>query len=254
MTTATDSTTSHWIELAETLGQLGCDILDGKSLTHTSKGFLEPKVLAIVLMSRALSNFKGAITLLTNNLIVEARVLVRCCYENAFWIVGLNTEGDKFAEKMLHADVRSKRTRAEFLFSREGVKLSADIEKKLRSQMRAMKKKYPKTRPLNPQEVALDGVLRDAYLVYSQLSADAAHPSLESLNRHIVRLPNNERILDVVPALKELEVLQTWDFVCNAMLATCASVNEILGGTPAGQKLWGIADRYQALTKTIRLK
>jgi Family of unknown function (DUF5677) len=190
---------SEWIEFAETLGQLGYDIIGGKRITHTAKGFLEPKVLSITLLSRALSNFRGAIILLTNGLVVEARILVRSCYENLFWIGGLIAEGDKFAQKMLHADVKSKHARVEFIFE-QGIKLSEKLEKKLRAQMRDMKKKSPKPQPLHPQDVALGGVLRDGYLIYSQLSADAAHPSLESLNRHIVRLPNNERIIDVVPA------------------------------------------------------
>jgi hypothetical protein len=55
----TNTTNAHWIELAETLGQLGCDILSGKPLTLTSKGFLDPKALAITLMSRALSGASG---------------------------------------------------------------------------------------------------------------------------------------------------------------------------------------------------
>jgi len=65
-----------------------------------------------------------------NDLIVEARILVRCCYENAFWIVGLNAEGDKFAEKMLQADVKSRQARVEFIFSGEGVELREDVKKR----------------------------------------------------------------------------------------------------------------------------
>jgi len=241
---------SEWIEFAETLGQLGYDIIGGKPITHTAKGFLEPKVLSIALLSRALSNFRGAIILLTNGLVVEARVLVRSCYENLFWIGGLIAEGDKFAEKMLHADVKSKQTRVEFIF-KQGITLSEKVEKKLRAQMHEMKKKSPKPQPLHPQEVALGGVLRDGYLIYSQLSAGAAHPSLESLGRHIIRMPNNQRIIEVVPACKDVELTQTWDWACNAVLGICVGVNQMLEGTPAGLRLWEIADRYEALKKSL---
>lgn len=240
---------SEWIEFAETLGQLGYDIIGGKPITHTAKGFLEPKVLSISLLSRALSNFRGVIILLTNGLMVEARILVRSCYENLFWIGGLIAEGDKFAQKMLHADVKSKQARVEFIF-KQGIKLSEKVEKKLRAQMHDMKKKSPKPQPLNPQEVALGGVLRDGYLIYSQLSADAAHPSLESLNRHIIRMPDDERIIDVVPVYKDVELTQTWEWACNAMLGICVGVNQMLEGTPAGLRLWEIADRYEALTRS----
>lgn len=97
--------------------------------------------------------------------------------------------------------------------------------------------------------MALGGVLRDGYLIYAQLSADAAHPSLESLNRHITRLPNNEGIIDVVPASKDVEITQTRDWACNAMLGICVGVNQMLEGTPAGLRLWEIADRFEALKK-----
>jgi len=128
---------SEWIEFAETLGQLGYDIIGGKPITHTAKGFLEPKVFSVTLLSRTLSTFRGASILLTNGLVVEARVLVRSCYENFFWIGGLIAEGDKFAQKMLHADVKSKQTRAEFIF-KQGIQLSEKVEKNLRAQMRDM--------------------------------------------------------------------------------------------------------------------
>jgi hypothetical protein len=59
-------------------------------------------------------------------LVVEARVLVRSCYENFFWIGGLIAEGDKFAKKMLHADVKSKQTRAEFIYQGECAEGSAN--------------------------------------------------------------------------------------------------------------------------------
>ena len=99
--------------------------------------------------------------------------------------------------------------------------------------------------------MALGGVLRDGYLIYAQLSADAAHPSLESLNRHITRLPNNEGIIDVVPASKDVEITQTRDWACNAMLGICVGVNQMLEGTPAGLRLWEIADRYETLKKAL---
>jgi hypothetical protein len=177
--------------------------------------------------------------------VVEARILVRSCYENAFWVVGLNKKRDKFAKKMLHAEVKSRQKRGELIFKH--MELPEVDMKKLRGQMREMTKKYPKPQPLNAQEAALDAVMHHGYFIYSQLSADAAHPSFDSLNRHLVQLANDERVLDFEPAPKEGEIAQTWDWACKAMLATCVGVNEILGGTPAGLKLREIADRYQVL-------
>jgi hypothetical protein len=244
---------SRWLQLAESIGQLGYDILDeGPKLTVTPKGFLEPRVLAIALMSRALSNFKGVIILLTNSLIVEARILVRCCFEDAFWLLGLRAEGDEFARKMLYADARSKKTRGELIFNNINVEISEETEKRLRAQMRRLNKQFPKARPLDPSKVALEGIFRDGYLIYSQLSADAAHPTLESLHRHIGRVEgSDERIIEVVPPDRPAEVVQTWGWACHAMLATCVVVNEIFGGTPAGHKLLGIAEQVATTLNNV---
>jgi hypothetical protein len=78
----------------------------------TEKRFADPKVAAIMLMSRTLSNFRGVF-----------------------------------------------------------------VEKRLREQLREINRKWHHAKPLSPKDVALEGLLRDGYLIYSQLSADAAHPT-----------------------------------------------------------------------------
>src|SRR5437868_2272828 len=64
-----DNLKLQWSELADTLGQTGLDILGGAPVTVTEKRFAEPKVLAIMLMSRTLSNFRGVFTLIENCLV-----------------------------------------------------------------------------------------------------------------------------------------------------------------------------------------
>ena len=227
---------SQWTQLADTIGQTCLDILGEKPVTVTEKRFADPRVLAIMLASRALSNFRGVFTLIENNLVVEARVLVRCCFENAFWIAGLLAEGDKFAKKMLQDEMRSRRARGEWAFS-TSIRLSEEVEQRLREQLREINKKWPDAKPLSPKDVALSGLLRLGYGIYSQLSADAAHPTVTSLNCHIGRTEDGETFIDVVPRPNEDEVITTWDWACNAMLGTTVGVNQILGGTPSGQRL-----------------
>jgi len=238
---------SQWSDLADKLGQTGLDILAGAPVTVTEKRFREPKILAIMLMSRTLSNFRGVFALIENGLLVEARILVRCCFENAFWIVGLLSEGDNFVTEMLHDEIKSRHTRAEMVLRKKEL-LSEDAEGRLREQLRVMKKKYPDATPLSPKDVALRGLLRDGYLIYSQLSADAAHPTMSSLHRHVgCNNRKGEMLIEVVPKLTNDEIIITWSWACNAMLGTCVAVNQILGGTPAGLTLEQLADSYQSL-------
>jgi hypothetical protein len=248
--------TNHpeWNDLAHAMGQLGCDILDGPDVT-TENGLSEPKVLAIMLLSRTLSNLQGVITLLNSGLVVEARILVRCCFENAFWIAGLLAQGDEFVTQMRQDDERSRRAHGELLLSE---KLPEDSEIRLRKELRLIKQRWPqgKLQSLQAKDVAWRGILREGYHIYSQLSLDAVHPSITALLRHYDHAGQHEENgktvlgINVVPAPSEGEVTTTWDWACSAVLRACAGVNDILGGTPAGQQLGELADRHQALTRS----
>src|SRR5262252_10929097 len=113
-----DTLKRQWTELADTIGQTCLDILGGVPVTVTEKRFEDPKVLAIRLASRALSNFRGVFVLIENRLVVEARILVRCCFENAFWIAGLHADGEAFARKILQDEMKSRQTRGEWVLSK----------------------------------------------------------------------------------------------------------------------------------------
>lgn len=243
---------ARWTQLADTIGQTCLDILGGVPVTVTEKRFVDPKVLALMLASRALSNFRGVFILIENGLVVESRILVRCCFENAFWIAGLQAKGDGFVKKMLEDEMRSRRVRGEWVLTKKP-QLSGEVEKRLREQLKLINKNSDKAKSLSPKDVALSGLLREGYGIYSQLSADAAHPTVTSLNRHVGRSDKgHEALIDVVPAPKDEEIITTWDWACNAMLGVSVGVNEILGGAPAGQGLLDLADRYQALTTRPR--
>jgi Family of unknown function (DUF5677) len=180
---------------------------------------------------------------------VEARILTRCCFENLWWIGSLQDKGDEFVKTMFHDDARSRRVRGEFIL-REAYELDEKVEQRLRAQLHDINKKLPKNKSLSPKDVAEDSVLRHAYLIYSQLSADAGHPTFSSLNRYIGRFGEDGetvRGIDIAPPPKEDEVTQTLDWACNAMVGVCVGVNQIVEGTHTGLKLLEIADEYQAL-------
>src|SRR5215831_17337781 len=86
--------------LCERLGQTALQIASQCDITITERGFAEPKILALTLLCRTLSNFKGTVSLIESNLVVEARVLARCCFENLFIVGGLYENGLAFTERM----------------------------------------------------------------------------------------------------------------------------------------------------------
>jgi hypothetical protein len=239
----------QWTELADTIGQTCLDVLGGAPTTLTEKRFADPKVLAIMLTSRSLAHFKGVFTLIEAGLVVEARILVRCCFENGFWMASLIERGDKFVKEMLQDEMRSRRVRGELVLSKKP-QLAEAVERRLREQLRLIKMHWEKAKSLSPKDVSLRSVLNDGYLIYLQLSADATHPTVTSLSRHIGRANKlGEELIEVAPPAKDSEVIQTWDWACNALLGIAVAINQLLGGTPAGQTLGAVADRYQALAK-----
>jgi Family of unknown function (DUF5677) len=188
----------------------------------TEKQFADPKILVLALLCRTISNFEGIIALAKLGLIVEARTLTRCCYESLFFIGGLIEKGDEFVSAMYQDELASIRSRANFLLETQWQENNETLEKfgkGLRERLEEMKKRWPKAKFLNPKEAAKSGVIVDAYLLYSQFSADAAHPSLRALKRHLVRHEENGEPLlglNVKPVIKETEIADTMNLACNA--------------------------------------
>jgi hypothetical protein len=243
------TTKEAWLEFAEKLRGIAYCILGEAQIAETEKGATDPKVIAATLLIRTLSNFRGAIVLASEGRVVEVRVLARCCFENNFWIAELAARGDAFVREMHDDESKSRKARGEFILS-EGFRLDEQVEERLKAQLRTINKRSPQARFLNPKDVARAGPMAQGYIFYSQLSSDAAHPTMASLNRYIGRFEENGetvRGFDCDPPAKEAEIVQTVDWACLALIGACVGVNQILEGTPTGQELANIADEWQAL-------
>lgn len=242
--------------LAPKLLHTATDILATTELQFGPRGAAEVNVLAVTLLARTISNMRGVITLLQVGLVVEARVLTRCCIENELWIAGLVSEGDKFVDRMMHDELKSRQMRGEALFASSGRDtLSADDRgKKLRDWLRETKAAHPDAHMLVPKQVAKTTTsIGDVYILYSQLSSDAAHPSVAALNRHIVPSDDSDhpemRGLDVLPPPRPEEIDDTLELACMALLGACVGTSQLLGGTPGGEVLNALADEYLALSR-----
>ena len=128
---------------------------------------------------------KGVIALARQGLVVEARTLARSCYENSFLVAGLIEKGELFVEEMYDDEVKSMRSRGEFVLE-DGVE--HEMTKQLRARLDQLKAQRPKAKLLLTERGAKGQLMPRAYLFYSQLSSDAAHPSITALKRHMVRI------------------------------------------------------------------
>lgn len=240
----------RWFAFSDKLLETAHAIFGEAEAPITARGASEPKVLALALLARSISNFKAVVILAQQGMVVEARIVARNCYENLLWVGGLAAEGDGFVKAMFDDESKSKVGRGELILGR--YQLNDEVEARLRAQLRQLNKRPKPAKSLNPKGVAQAGPLEHAYVVYSQLSADAAHPSLTALARYIGRAEEDGqtvRVIDVNPLPKPGEIATTMDWACNALIGVSVGVNQILEGTPAGQRLLPLADEYQSLTK-----
>src|ERR1700677_309575 len=136
-----------WIAFAEKLLALCLEIQSAADVQITEKLFAEPKILALALLCRSFRNLKGVIALASEGLVVEARTLARSCYENSFLVAVLIEKGESFVEEMYDDDVKSMRSRGEFVLE-DGAE--QDMAQKLRARLDQLKAQRPKDKLPNP--------------------------------------------------------------------------------------------------------
>lgn len=245
-------------QFAQKLMDVSIGIIGDAKVDVTLLWAKEPKVLALALLSRTLTNFKGTIVMLQQELVVEARTLVRCCLENLIYIGALQEDGSKFVDLLLQDEAASRRQRGKFLLARSArLGKEEGWEKMVAEYLEKQEKKYPKAKFLRPKEVAEGTVIQDAYICYSQLSGDSAHTSVSSLGLHLGREEEDGAIflrLTVAPEAKPERIYDTLDQVCETLIGVCIAANEIVGGTPAGEGLRAIFEEFVAMRAAHRLK
>jgi hypothetical protein len=120
---------------------------------------------------------------------------------------------------------------------------SLKTQEKLAAWMKESGKRFKDAKQLNPMGVALRTDIGRSYIFYEQLSSDAAHPSLDALNRHVVPHTKEEvGGIDVDPVPRDAEIVETLEYLCMAVIGVLVGVNQIIGGTEGGNALNWLAD------------
>jgi hypothetical protein len=205
-------------------------------------------VVALAVLS--LGHFRAICHLLEIGLMVEARTLTRCIFENRFIQGGLADGGDEFVQKMVDAAAQSRQSRGSWVLAwldeQEG---ESSYEEDLRKMLDNLRTLYPKPRAINFAEITSDSSLKNAYLWYKQLSSDAAHPSLEALSRHISKQADDGGLLvSVELAASDKDILDTIEWACQALMGVIVGTNQIAGPVKAGEKLAALFDEFIFLT------
>lgn len=247
---ANSNKSAAWLALGHKLLNVCEGILQQTNFAQEDKHASNQKIVALTLMCRSANNFAGARLLVENGFIVEARALVRCCLENFFWIGGLTAKGDDFIKEVILDDAANRlKSGANLLQWAKKRPEEVDFERKLDAFIAKLKVENPRPSTIRHKNVTDAAEIGDAYIIYSELSRDAAHPSATSLSRHLIEDPLGvaDLTLSGKPLVDPEEEVQTIEFGCLALLGVCVGTNDLVGGTEPGKQLAELCEDYKAL-------
>ncbi len=210
----------------------------------------KPETIALALLSRTISNFNAAMTLLHTDIIMEARAIVRCMFENQLWIGALIEKKSKFVDEMLSDEAFNRTALGKVtmeLSHRHGADMNSEGAEKLRTVLRQIAKDFQRRKKLSTLAVASQSALELSYVPYLRVSHDALHCSVTALARHLSREGKNGTLrfyLNAHPNSEPGEKRQTILLACSALIGAAIGANQILGGTPAGPHLTNLTDEF----------
>lgn len=240
---------AEWRSLLDRLIDKCKATLGASVALEDDKGTNFPTVWALSLLARTISNIEAARILIDADQPIEARTLIRCCWENFFCTAAIAKTGDAFLEKLDLDHGASQKRQAQGLrdFSANYDKGNVETTKTLSSFAEVMEREYPKASFLNHKRTAEDGTVAEGYIIYNVLSNDAAHPSITSLNRHLVSIGRGNWTISAKPPANQYEAVQTVQLACSAILGVCVAFYEVYGGGETNETLASLADEFERL-------
>jgi hypothetical protein len=226
------------IEIARTVveeSKIVLDAIPDHSAVHWAR---EPKIVAVAVLCRSISNFNAALSLAHLGQVIEARMIVRPMFENMLYLAALRERGATFVEKMIADDAFNKAALAQLtlkLTGKHGANPDNAGSLRLRSIINELRKKS--ARKLRVDEIAASGVVELAYIEYARLSLDSVHCSVMTLGRHIFEEHDDKmvnRVISIQGRSPPTEVFSTILHGCRALMGVTVGANELLGGTTAG--------------------
>ena len=248
----TQSALASWSKLSERLYAKGVDIFDNAEVELSQNGQRDPKVIALILLARTLSNLDAAVLLVEKGFDVEARTVTRCAYENLFYVAALAKKGPEFVRELELDDVTTRKRRLKGLIDWSAAReAKLDGQDMLEQFRQTLVDKHGVTAEIRMTNTAAAGGVADSLLAYRELSTDAAHPSAESLSRHVMLNEDAELApftLVSKPTRDAIEAASTMELLCTATLGVIVAANSIVGGVSVGERLSVLADDIRSLS------
>jgi hypothetical protein len=249
--TASATELAKAIDHAEKLLSAAVDIVGASHVDLDQTWARNPRVVALTILCRSISNFRASVRLVQQEQVLEARALVRLMYENLLWLAALRERGAAFVRDMLEDEAFNRKALAEMtlrLTAKHGADVGSPGALKLRSTIRELGKQFPKTKKLQAAKTAGDGVVETTYVEYGRFSLDAVHCSITALDRHVWSERTDDKIeliVSVIPRTPPREVLSTVLHACRALMGAAITANELVGFTTATATLAALMTEFE---------
>jgi Family of unknown function (DUF5677) len=214
-------------ELADGLNITAQKLMAAAQVKIESETYSE-KNLGQLLFVRMLSNFQGAILMAERGAVVEARTLARTCLETVFALAAAVKMDQTFVKKMIASNNASRGKRANSLLARTKREqfLPPEAQAKLRNYLDKLASGETPAEGFSSELMAQNGGIAGLYDFFRQLSSDAAHPTLDALERYVPRGDGASEIM-WGPDCGSNEIGPTVELACCFLLTGTVAFKEI---------------------------
>jgi hypothetical protein len=202
----------------------------------------ESVALKAALYARALTLFEGTLALWQQDRQLDFRIHARGIVEATMYLIALDRDAG-FIERMKDDDDKSRHARATLHLRAERFEDNSDVKALLEE---FVAESLHGKKPLKLGTLLEGSDFERLYRTYRDISGDAAHVSITSLNRHYVEDPaDGSALLMIHPELDSDEILLTMNEIGIAMFIATL----ILMKTKTKTDLW---DEFQILLSRYR--
>jgi hypothetical protein len=235
MTEPTDEDIATAVDYSERLLNAAIDVVAGFKIDIGPEWARNPKVVAVTVLCRGISNFRAAMVLVKNQQVAEARAMLRLLSEDLLWIGALRERGAPFMNEMIDDDAHNRKALGQItleLSHKHGASLETEGALELRGFIRDLAKQFRKTKRIHAADAAAQSPVELAYVDYLYFSLDGVHCSITALGKHLDRTKEDNTYYltaTIIPRTSNQEILLTIDHACRGLMGIAVGANEIAG-------------------------
>jgi hypothetical protein len=234
---------ADWFGHAESLNRFAQRLATTQHEISSETGLADDRALALLLFYRAVNNFQGAVLMAERGMIVEARTLARSLLESAIWLAAIQADPDHW-RGMLKDELASKRARARWILKNVPNALDANRRAELEKYVGDLDQETG-LKALKLEQVAEKAHVGGMYLFYRQLSADAAHPSITALHRHVSSESEDEiKEMQWMPVLELDDISETLGLACSFLIGACTALGQMFPNPERNRELGDIYNEH----------